>query len=172
MDRRLHAHAHAVAHLGQPGFHLSGQPGVGGKWKPHALGVFKQPRQPGVDVGAGEGLVDTQRGHGRLGTQPVAVPDLALEVLGLAEQRALPIALEHQARVGLGETGQVIEVAVMPVKEIRVAIALAQRRRGDDGHGLGSQLGSQARAALGINRGHAGYRTAHLLANVSPDLLD
>ena len=55
--------------------------------------------------------------------QAVAVPDLALQVLGLAEQRAAAVVRQHQAGAGLGEAGQVIEVAVEAVDVAGVAVA-------------------------------------------------
>jgi hypothetical protein len=40
---------------------------------------------------------------------------------------------EHQHRLGFGETGQVLEIAVGAVGKVRVAIARLLRRRGDQG---------------------------------------
>ena len=85
-----------------------------------------------------------------LGAEPEAVPDLALQVLGCAEQRALAVAGDHQPGVRLGESGEVVEVAVVPVEEVAVPVARALGRGGHQGDALRAELGGDARAALGV----------------------
>src|SRR6218665_2934684 len=94
---------------------------------------------------AGEG------GGGRWRPQAVAVPDLALRVLGLAKQRALAIVGQHQGGARLGETGQIVKVAVVAKRKVIVPVARALGRRGNDGDAPLAQLGSKARAALGVD---------------------
>jgi hypothetical protein len=85
------------------------------------------------------------------GPRRKAVPDLALQVLGRAEQRGAAVARQHQPGVGLGEAGQVIEVAVVAKQEVAVAVALALGRGRDDGDAVLAQLRGEARAALGVD---------------------
>jgi hypothetical protein len=100
-----------------------------------------------------EGFVDAERRGRGLGAEAVAVPDLALQVLRRAEQRGAAVARQHQPGVGLGEAGQVIEVAVVPVQEVGVAVARALGRGRDDGDAVLAELRGEARAALGVDRG-------------------
>jgi hypothetical protein len=48
------------------------------------------------------------------------------------------------------KAGQVIKVAVVAVEKVAVAVALAFGRGGDDGDAAFTELGGQARAALGV----------------------
>ena len=148
--------AHPPAHHVEPALHACSQAAVGSKRVPDAGRVFKQARQLAVQLRHRMRGVHAQ-GCGRSSrAQAVAVPDFALQVLGLAEQRAAAIVGQHQAGAGLGEAGQVIEVAVVAEQKVAVPVARTLQRRGDDGNALGSQLGSQVRTALGIDGGRHG----------------
>ena len=57
---------------------------------------------------------------------------------------------DHQPGVGLGEAGEVVEVAVETEQVVAVAVAHALRGGRDDGDAAGAELGGQARAALGV----------------------
>ncbi|MPM49423.1 hypothetical protein SDC9_96152 [bioreactor metagenome] len=146
------AKTHAGTHPVQPTFDLRGQALVRGERIPHALAVFQQTRHACRQLGNRIRRIHAQRRHGGLGAQAVAVPDFALQILGLAEQRARAIRRQHQAGVGLGEAGQIVEIAVMPIQKAVVAVALALGRRGDDGNAALAKLGGQAGASPGINR--------------------
>ncbi|MNU88153.1 hypothetical protein D3C71_779570 [compost metagenome] len=145
--------AHARAHRLQPAVDAGFQALVGGEGEPHGRAVLEQLRQLGVEVVHREGLVHAQRGGGGVGAEAVAVPDLAFQVFRRAEQRGAAVARQHQPGVGLGETGQVVEVAVVAEQEVAVAVALALGRGGNDGDAVLAQLRSEARAALGVDRG-------------------
>jgi hypothetical protein len=82
--------AHARAHLVQPAAHARFQPRVDGKRVPHGVAVLHEFGQLCVQLAHGMGGVHTQRGGRGVGAQAKAVPDLALQVLGLAKQRAAP----------------------------------------------------------------------------------
>src|SRR6185436_8096323 len=83
----------------------------------------------------------------RIGAETDAVPELALDVLGSARERRPPVAADEQPRAGLGESGEVVEVAAVAVGVIVVAVALALGRRRHDG---------DAAAGLVHRRGDAG----------------
>jgi len=156
------AETHPGAHLLQPAVHAAFQAGVRGERVPDGVSVFQQAGQAGVELGHGEGLVHAQRLGGGLRAQADAVPDLALQVLGLAEQGGAALGRDHQPAIGLAEAGEVIEVAVVPVEEVAVAVALALRRGGDDGDAAIAQLGGHAGAAFGVEGiGSAGVHGGH-----------
>ncbi|MNV39880.1 hypothetical protein D3C71_1314720 [compost metagenome] len=148
--------AHTAAHHVEPALHPRRQSAVRGKRVPDAGRVFEQARQLAVQLGHRMSRVHSQR-SGRGGrAEAVAIPDLALQVLGLAKQRAAAIVGQHQASTRLGEASQVVEVTVVAEQKVAVAVARALQRRRNDGNAPGAQLGSQVRAALGVDRGRHG----------------
>ena len=153
LARAERAEAHPRPHLAEPAFHAGGQALMRGEGEPDAAAVFQQARQLRFQRGRRVRGIHAQGGDGGLGAQPVAVPYLALQILGLAEQRACAVRSQHQAGAGLGEAGQVIEVTVVPVKKVAVAVARAFLGRGDDGDAAFAQLRGEAGAALDIERG-------------------
>ncbi|MDT4850456.1 hypothetical protein FQZ97_846080 [compost metagenome] len=76
--------------------------------------------------------------------EPDAIPDLALQVLRLAEQRGAAFGGDNQPGVGLGETGEVIKVTVVPVDEIGVAVARPFQCGGHDGDATAQQHAQRA----------------------------
>ena len=78
--------------------------------------------------------VEAELFGGRVGADPVAVPDLAFQVLAAAEQDAAVFGARDQDQPGLGfgKTGQVEEVAVEAERELGVAIADEFTRGGQD----------------------------------------
>ncbi|CFW42537.1 Uncharacterised protein [Bordetella pertussis] len=72
---------------------------------------------------------------------------------------------QHQPGLGLGEAGQVEEIAVVPVRILGVAIAQGLRRGGQDGDAAarGAHVIHQAPAARG-KRGDVVGRQAHCVA--------
>src|SRR5260370_32375401 len=72
----------------------------------------------------------------------------------LAEQHAGAVGGQHEAGIGLGKAGQVVEVAVVAVQVAGVPVALALGSGGNDGDAASAQLGGQACAALSVNRCH------------------
>jgi hypothetical protein len=155
--------AHARAHLVQPAGHALFEPLVDCEREPHGVAVLQQPRQLPVEFTDGEGRMHAERADRRFRAEPVAVPDLPLQVLGLAEQRAVAVAGDHQPGVRLGEAGQVIEVAVMAEQEVGVPVARPLRRRRNDRDAVAAELCRHAGTALGVERGgHGGVHAAIL----------
>ena len=149
---------HAGAHGVEPALHPRRQARVRGEGVPDAAAVFQQAGQLGIQHRRGLRSIHPQRFGRGGGAQAVAVPDFALQILGLAKQRAVPLGREHQHCTRLGKAGQVVEVAVVPVDEVRVAVARAFRRGGDDGDAASTQHRSEAGTALGVD----GLRCIHV----------
>ena len=144
---------HTRAHRLQPAIHQTLQPGVDGKGVPNGAAVFQQLGHVRGHLANRQSPVHAQCSRCCFWPQADAVPDFALQVFGLAKQRALAIGRDHQTGVRLCEAGQVIKVAVVPVQVIAVAVALALGRGGDDGNAACTQLGSEAGTALGVEQG-------------------
>ena len=96
-----------------------------GKGEPDGVAVFQQLGQLGVEFSDRKSLRHAQGGGCGSRAQAVTVPDLALQVFGLAKEGALPVTGEHQPGLGLGEASEVVKVAVVPVKKVAVAVARA-----------------------------------------------
>jgi hypothetical protein len=82
--------------------------------------------------------VEAERFACSLGTEAEAFPDLALGVLGAAEQdRSRTVfaraGVQHEQPLGLGKARQVVEVAVVPVGIVGVPVTHHFRRSRDDG---------------------------------------
>ncbi len=105
------------------------------------LARLEQARQDVVDVGDRKGVVGAVVGDGALGARPAAVPQLLVGVAIAAEHEVFAVGAtgyQHGDGVGLGEAGEIVEVAVGSVVVQRVAAAHALGRRGDDGDGAGA----------------------------------
>ena len=63
--------------------------------------------------------------------------------------RLLAPGNQHGHRLGLGETGQIEEVAVLPVGVLDVVVAHAHRCGGNDGDGIAAHQLHQLAAAAG-----------------------
>ena len=144
------AKTHTGTHRLQPAFNAAFQARMRGKGKPDGAAVFQQLGQLRIQFAHGHGALHTQGCGSRIWPQTDTVPDFAFGVLGLAKQRGLTLVCQHQPGVGLGETGEVIKVAVVPEQKVAVAVALLLARSGNDGDAAGTQLGGQAGTALGI----------------------
>ena len=92
-------------------------------------------------------VVDAERCRRRVGAEADAVPELALDVLRPARERRPAVAADDEPRAGLGEAGEVVEVAAVPVRMVVVAVALTLGRGRHDG---------DAAAGLSHRRGDAG----------------
>ena len=98
--------------------------------------VFDQPRQDLVDVFDGKRIVGAVALAHPFQSEPGAVPLLRLGVALPAEQHELALIApgrEDRHRLGFGETGEIVEVAVGPERKLDVSIARLHRRRGHDG---------------------------------------
>ena len=130
LGRRGDAGAGLRAHVVQPA-HDARVPG-----RVHARRVVERGlvrdelRQLCVELADRVRLVEAERFARRLGAVAEAVPQLALRVLLAAEEDRLRRRArdEHQHRLGLGEAGEVIEIAVEAVEVVAVAVAHALGR--------------------------------------------
>ena len=95
--------------------------------------VGEQARHLRIEFVDGERGVETERVARAFRAEAETFPRFALDVLLAAEQdrrrgrRASALASSTSSRFGFGEAGQVIEVAVVPVRIIGVAVAHALR---------------------------------------------
>ena len=118
--------------------------------KPDGRLVGQQRGHPVVQRLDGKGFVHPENARHIARPEPAAVPDLALDVLLLAEQEAAPVRREHEHCVRLSETRQVVKVAVIAVGVVAVGVALplgrgrhdrhAAARRSQGGHDAGAPL--------------------------------
>jgi hypothetical protein len=119
--------------------------------------VGREIRQQSVKLVDRVRLVEAEDLPRRVGPVAKPVPDLPLLVLFAAEQH-VPVAVrigdEGDDRVGLGKTRHVIEIAVVPIREHRVAIARCFRGGGDEGQATAGLLAHplrDRRAPIAIN---------------------
>ena len=96
------------------------------------LAIFSR-HQP-VELVERQRRVDAEHRRRGIGAEAIAVPDLALDVLGPADERGPAVGLDHQPGAGLGEAGEVVEVAAVAIRMVVVAVALALRRGRHDRH--------------------------------------
>jgi hypothetical protein len=100
--------------------------------KPHAFA--KQLLDPRVEIGSGASFFYSKLPSSAGGTEPRAVPDLALRVARPNEEnRVVPSSAEPiggEERLGLLESGQVIEVAIGAIRMEHIAVANLELRRG------------------------------------------
>ena len=87
-----------------------------------------------------------QVGEIRIRSEAVAVPDFPLQILGLAKQRGLAFAGDHQPGLRLAKAAEVMEVAVVAVQVVAVAVAAGLGGRRQDGDAAFAKAGSQAGA--------------------------
>src|SRR5690348_1989597 len=100
------------------------------------------------------GLVEAEELARLPGTVAIAVPDLALEVLVAAEEDGTRLGSQHhhQDRLGLAESGEVVEAAVPAVVVVRIGIARALGRGGQDHHAIAQRFREPRAARLeGLN---------------------
>jgi hypothetical protein len=100
--------------------------------QPHAFA--KQLLDPRVEIGSGASFFYSKLPSSAGGTEPRAVPDLALRVARPNEEnRVVPSSAEPiggEERLGLLESGQVIEVAIGAIRMEHIAVANLELRRG------------------------------------------
>jgi hypothetical protein len=142
--------AHPRTHRLQPSIHAALQARMDGKRVPDGAAVFQQLGHLCGQLGRRQGPAHTQSGGRSFWPQTDAIPNFALQVFGLAKQRGLAFGRDHQRGLRLGETRQVIKIAVVAVQVIAVAVALTLGCGGDDGNAARAQLGGQAGTAVGV----------------------
>ena len=158
--RRLGAVAHLRAHPVHPADELEVELGVAAEVVINARAPFQQARQDFVEVGDGIGVVHAVGVHRALGAGARAVPGFAFGVAFTAEKQHFAMGAarhQHQHRLGLGETAEVPEVAVLPIGIVRVVAAHAFRRGRQDEDGVlvghAHQLLAAAREFGGFDHG-------------------
>ena len=141
----------------QPAVNAGLQCLVGGKREPDNAAVIQQLGHLHIKLGDRERGAYTQYVRCGLWPKADAIPNLALQVFGIAKQGSLAIASDHQPAMRLGKPGEVIKVAVSAVQKVAVAVALLLGCRGDDGDAAFAQLCGQGGAAFGVEgRGGVG----------------
>jgi hypothetical protein len=97
-------------------------------------------------------FVEAERGARAFGSMAETIPDFAFLVFFTAEEDALRCVPRDQNENSLGfaETGEIVEVAVVPVRVVRIAVAHALRRRGNEGD-PSLHLSSETRAPAGVH---------------------
>src|SRR6185312_14785002 len=101
--------------------------------------VLHEPGQDLVDVGDGECVVRAIRAPRTCRTGAPSVPGLTCRVALAHEEDVFSVVAprdQDRHRLGLVEAGQIIEVTVLPVRVFDVVVAVAYRRRGQDGDGV------------------------------------
>ena len=116
-----------------------------------ALRALEQRRQLPVERVGRERFVRPVVGDRALDARPVARPRLGGAIARLHEERVgrAAVRAQHGHRVGVVEAGQVVEVAVLPERELGVGRARQQARALDDGHGPGAHALEEASTARG-----------------------
>ena len=129
------ARSRAAAHPSDPGEHALIELLEVPHRAVHARLVLEQSGQDVVDVADGKRVVGAVALAGPFEPEPGPVPLLRRGVALPAEHHELALLAsgrEHRHRLGLAETGEVVEAAVGTVGEIDVAIARPHRRGGHD----------------------------------------
>jgi hypothetical protein len=118
----------------------------------HLGAVLEQPGQDLVDVGDGKRVVRAVVARRPRGASALAIPGLARRITVAHEQDVLALRTawhEHRHGFRLREAGEVVEVAVGPVRILDIVVAQPDRRRGHDGDGVAAhELHERAAAAL------------------------
>ena len=143
--RRLGAQVRFGTDHVDPLHHVPVELGIAAHGRVHAVATFDQAGQDVVDIGNGEGVIRAKVANRALGARTQAVPQFALGIALAAEQHVLAVLAtghQHDHRFGLGETAQVLEIAVLAVNMLDIAVA--------DGHGGGRQ----DRDAVGFHLRH------------------
>ena len=132
---------HAVAALGADFIHPVHQVRVEIRIAPHAVehlvAVLQQTRQDFVNVVNGEGVVGAVDFARVVKAGAPTFPGFLFRIALAAEQNKFPVLAarhQHHHRLGLGEMGEVIKIAVGAVGIMHVAIAQAHRRGRQNGH--------------------------------------
>ena len=120
-----------------------------------ALRALEQAGQLRVEGVGRVRLVRAVVGDRTLDARPVARPGFSGAVPRLDEERVggAAVGAEHGHRVRMVEAGQVVEVAVLPERELRVGRARDDARALHDGHGPGAHALDESLATRGKHEG-------------------
>ncbi len=136
LQRRVLAIARLVAQGLQPAQHLLVEFGMRAHGVEHALAVLHQPRQDLVEIGDGESIVGSVFFHRPIRPCAPPIPGLAQWITIAHEQNVFscrPARHQHRHSLRFSKTGQVLEVAVLPVGVLDIIVAGAGGRGRHDG---------------------------------------
>ena len=154
--RRLGAASGDLAQLAQGAGHQAVERGMLAKGVVQGFAAGKQLRQLGFKSVECVGLIGAVARHRAFRTGTAPVPNLAFGVARPHEQHErafLAARAEHGNRLGLGKASEVMKVAVLPERIMRVARAHLFPRRRDDRHPPFTERPHQRGAALCVCRG-------------------
>ena len=165
------------AHRVEPAAHLFVQLRRGAERVMQRWLVGENARQLRVDFVDGERGVEAERLARAVRAETETFPRFALDILLAAEQDRSRFArrgacVQHQQRLGFGEAGQIVEVAVVPVGVVGVPVAQLFRRGGDDGDAPArrAQRGEDALTARAVDvDGDGGFGRLVHRAIVAPN---
>ena len=155
--RRTGALTHLRPHAVDPADQLLVELDLAAEVVVDALAPFDHAGQDVVDVVDRKRVVEGELVDRAFRAEARPVPAFALGIAFAAEQddfAGLAARDQGQHRLRLVEAGQVVEVAVLPVRIMRVVVADALGRRRQDGDGVATDDAHQlATAALVLGRG-------------------
>ena len=129
--------------------------------------ILEQARQDFIDVGDRKGIPGAVLLDGARRTCAPPVPGLAQRVPVPHEEHVLRVLAagdEHRDRLRLAESGQIEEVAVLPVGVLDVVVAVPHRRRGHDRDAVlahdAHELAPAARELLALQSFESGHAIA------------
>ncbi len=146
---------------------------VGADGVVHPVAALDQAGKNVVDITDGKGIVGAIFGNGPVlpGTQ--TVPELALGIALATEQHVFTMPAtgdQGDHRLRLGETGEVLEVAVLAVDMLDITVADVHRRRRQNGDAVGFHQLHQRLAPTGVFRfrdashGQSGFLNAETVS--------
>ena len=148
--RRHRAFAHVGAHAVDPADQFQIELGIATEMVVDARAAFDHAGQDVVDVVDRKRVVETVIAHRAFGADARAVPALAFGVALAAEQDHLALlaaGYQREHRVGLGKSAEIVKVAVLPVRIVRIVAAHAFRSGGHDHDRVASGHAHQLPAA-------------------------
>ena len=119
----------------------------------HPGAVLHETGEDVVDIGDRERIIGAEPAARARRTGTPAIPGLACRITVSHEQQVLALRSprhQHRDRLRFGETGEVVEVAVLPIGVLDVVVAQMHGRSGDDGDGIAPHLAHQRTSAPGI----------------------
>ncbi len=153
--RRRDAAARLRAHRVDPAQHAAVPWLVAAEVAKELRLIGKQLRHPRVEFADDMAFVEAEFRARLLGTQAKTIPHFALRIALAAKQYACGSVAGylHQHRLGLGKSGQIVKVAVVAVRIMRVAIARLFPRGGNYRDAALHQL-REPRAPLYVHGGN------------------
>ena len=109
----------------EPGLNLGIECGAAAQCVKQRRRICHQSWQFAVNAIGWEGCVESEMRLGSIWSKTISIPDFAFFIFFAAEQNGLILIACHQHQGGfrLGESGQVVKIAVMSIRVIRIGIA-------------------------------------------------